>query len=524
MTQQGIAPVLFTEEEYAARLAAARVRMQEQGLSALIVTDPANIYYLTGYNAWSFYTPQMVFVPAEGDMILFTREMDANGAFRTSWLAPENIVGYPERYVHRPHLHPFDWVAYALRARYLIAPATKGCVGLEMDSHFFSPKGYRALVNALPEWTLVDAFELVNWVRAIKSPAEIQLMHQAAVITNRAMRAAEEAIDVGARQCDVAAAISQAQIQGTEEFGGDYTAIVPMLPTGESADTPHLTWNDERLQADQAVVVELAGAYRRYHVPMARTFMPGKPTPQLAHLAQATDHGLAAVLETVSAGVPVQELAQAWNRTLFEYGYEKASRIGYSIGIGYPPDWGERTISLRSEDQTILQANMTFHLMCGMWMEGYGYEVSESIRVTETGVETFTSYERGLIPAGTSATRAAGPIILGNPVERAVPAASGLAPLAAAEAAHRDATPRFGFTTPTEETLTGATRIIQRNASFGDSDPARPTTHPFEAATDGNHNGNHSGNDNGGSAAPAATNPRPEEAAAAPHNPFKENR
>ncbi|HEX2246146.1 MAG TPA: aminopeptidase P family N-terminal domain-containing protein, partial [Arthrobacter sp.] len=175
--------MLFTAEEYAARLAAVRLRMAEQGLSALLVTDPANIYYLTGYNAWSFYTPQLVFVPAEGDMILFTRQMDASGAFRTSWLPPECIVGYPESYVHRPHIHPFDWVAFALRERHLIAPAAKGCVGLEMDSHFFAPKAYRALVNAIPEWTLVDSFELVNWVRCIKSPAEIQLMHKAAVIT-----------------------------------------------------------------------------------------------------------------------------------------------------------------------------------------------------------------------------------------------------------------------------------------------------------------------------------------------------
>jgi len=40
---------------------------------------------------------------------------------------------------------------------------------------------------------------------------------------------------------------------------------------------------------------------------------------------------------------------------------------------------------------------MTFHLICGMWMHGYGYELSESIRVTATGVETFTSYKRGLL-------------------------------------------------------------------------------------------------------------------------------
>ncbi|GAA3329376.1 M24 family metallopeptidase [Paeniglutamicibacter sulfureus] len=483
MEHVGVAPMLFTTEEYAARLAAARVRMQEQGLSALLVTDPANIYYLTGYNAWSFYTPQLVFVPMEGDMILFSREMDANGAFRTSWLPPENIVGYPERYVHRPHLHPFDWVAYALRARYLIAPAAKGCVGLEMDAHFFSPKGYRSLVNALPEWTLVDCFELVNWVRAVKSPAEIQLMRQAAVFTNLAMQAAHDAIDVGARQCDIAAAISQAQLTGTAEAGGDYPAIVPMLPTGQSADTPHLTWSDEPLKPNEAMIVELAGAYHRYHVPMARTFMPGKPSPQLAHLARATDHALAAVLEAVAPGTPVQELSQVFNRTLFEYGYEKASRIGYSIGVGYPPDWGERTISLRSEELTVLQENMTFHLMCGMWMEGYGYEVSEAIRVTDTGVETFTAFPRGLVPAGDARlTAAESSTLLGNPGERAVSSGPGLAGLPQPlTEPRRPATPRFGFTTPTEEPMTGPIGIVARNAERADRDPVWPVAPEPEA-------------------------------------------
>lgn len=405
MTEEGIAEQVFTPEEFGARLAAVRARMEQQGLSALIVTDPANIYYLTGYNAWSFYTPQLVFVPQEGDMVLYAREMDANGAFRTTWLAPENIVGYPESYVQRPHVHPFDWVAYAMRQRHLIAKASRGCVGLEMDSHFFTPKAYRALVNAIPEWTLVDSFELVNWVRVVKSPTEIALMRRAAVVTGLAMRAAEETIDVGVRQCDVAAAISSAQIGGSPEEGGDYPAIVPMLPTGASADTPHLTWNDDPIRADQAVVVELAGAHHRYHVPMARTFVAGRPSARLERLAEAADHGLAAVLDTVAAGVPVYDLAQAWNLALFQYGYEKPSRIGYSIGIGYPPDWGERTISLRSEDQTVLRENMTFHLICGMWMDGYGYEVSESIRVTGSGAEQFTAFGRGLVPAGVGGQR-----------------------------------------------------------------------------------------------------------------------
>ncbi len=120
---------LFTDSEYDQRLTRVRELMDRQGgLSAIIVTDPANIFYLIGYNAWSFYTPQMLFVPIEGEMVFYAREMDARGAHRTTWLADDQIVGYPESYVHRPHVHPFDWVAWSLRQRHAIAPASRGGV------------------------------------------------------------------------------------------------------------------------------------------------------------------------------------------------------------------------------------------------------------------------------------------------------------------------------------------------------------------------------------------------------------
>src|SRR5699024_11156641 len=97
--------------EYAARLTAVRAAMAERSLSALVVTDPANLYYLIGYDAWSFYTPQCLVVPAEGDLQFFTRAMDAGGASAISILPDEQIHGYPEELVHRDDVHPFDWVS-----------------------------------------------------------------------------------------------------------------------------------------------------------------------------------------------------------------------------------------------------------------------------------------------------------------------------------------------------------------------------------------------------------------------------
>ncbi|MGY4719684.1 M24 family metallopeptidase [Naumannella huperziae] len=383
----------FSDAEYSARMAAVRRRMADAGLDVLLISDPANLFYLIGYDAWSFYTPQLLYVPLDGDTIFYARAMDAHGATRTSWLPADQVVGYPEGYVHRDAEHPFDWVGERLAAD--IAPGSR--IGLELDTHFFSPKAYLALRAALPGRELVDSAELVNWVRVIKSDTEIDVLRRAAQITTAAMTAAIEAIDVGVPQHRVAAAISAAQIGGTDEVWGDYPAIVPMLPTSEAADTPHLTWTDRRFVADDAVAIELAGAHRRYHVPLARTIVLGRPSDRMRQTEEAVAEGLAAVLDTMAAGVPVRDVSEAWNAVLRRRGLAKESRLGYSIGIAYPPDWGERTVSIRPSDDTVLAHNMTFHVICGMWMKGYGYEASESVRVTDDGVECFTDFPRGLL-------------------------------------------------------------------------------------------------------------------------------
>ena len=377
-------PITFTDSEYSTRLASVRTRMAFQNLTALIVTDPSNLYYLTGYNALSFYTPQMLYVPLEGDLYFFAREMDANGAFRTSWLPDEQTFGYPETFVQRKDTHPFVWVSQKLRELGVVNNFSHGQVGLEMDSYYFSPKAFEALVKSLPEYRFTDSYELINWVRVVKSPAEIDLMRGAALVCNSAMTAAFESIAVGARQCDAAAAITNAQIKGTSDFGGDHPAIVPMLPTGAGADTPHLTWSDQVFLGGETTVVELAGVL-------------GKPSARLDYLAKSTGDALNEVLAEVRPGATTTELAQVWNVSLAKHGLHKPSRIGYSIGIAYAPDWGERTVSIRTDDDTVLTENMTFHIIGGMWMDDYGYEVSEAVRVTDSGVETFTDYPRHLL-------------------------------------------------------------------------------------------------------------------------------
>jgi ectoine hydrolase len=384
--------VTFERAEYDERLRRVRERMAAAGLDGLIVTDPANMHYLTGYDGWSFYTPQCVAVPADEDMVLFTRAMDAAGARLTTFLDDDRILGFPDDYVQQRDRHPMDWIADRLRERGALA----GRVGLEMDAYFFTPRAYEALRRGAPGVDLVDAQELVNWVRAVKSPAEIELMRAAARIAERAMAAGIEAIEPGVPQCDAAAAISNAQIAG----GGDYPAIVPMLPTGEGASTPHLTWSDAPFVTGEGTILELAGCRRRYHCPMARTVFLGDPPQRLADTARITVEGLSVALDAVRPGARCEDVEAAWRAHIARHGLEKASRIGYPVGLGYPPDWGEHTMSLRPGDATPLEPGMAFHMILGMWMDGWGFEASETFVVSESGAECLASFPRELVVKG----------------------------------------------------------------------------------------------------------------------------
>jgi ectoine hydrolase len=86
----------FELAEYRARIAATRRAMAERGIELLIVSDPSNMAWLTGYDGWSFYVHQCVLLAQEGDPLWFGRGQDANGARRTTFLDDADIHGYPD--------------------------------------------------------------------------------------------------------------------------------------------------------------------------------------------------------------------------------------------------------------------------------------------------------------------------------------------------------------------------------------------------------------------------------------------
>ena len=387
----------FSKSEYETRIANTQSVMAARGIELLVVTNPANMAYLTGYDGWSFYVHQCVLLAVdEAEPVWIGRLMDANAAKVTTWLKPEHILGYPDRYVQSTERHPMDYVADYVRTRGWQARS----IGVEKDAYYFTARCLESLQAGLPDAGFADATGLVNWVKVIKSPAELDFMRRAAHIIENTMTTGLDAIQPGTRQCDAAAAISHAQITGHDEFGGDYPSIVAMLPSGVGTSTPHLTWSDQPFREGEATILELAGVYRRYHCPMARTVFLGTPPDAMREMNEIVLEGLQAALDAAKPGVTAEQVEAAWRAVIAKYGHEKESRIGYSTGLNYPPDWGEHTLSLRPGDTTELRPGMTLHMIPGIWQDDWGIELSECFQVTDRGAEPFCTTPRELFVKG----------------------------------------------------------------------------------------------------------------------------
>ena len=194
-----------------------------------------------------------------------------------------------------------------------------------------------------------------------------------------------ELVEPGLPKNVLVAEIQKQAILGAGGHWGDYCAFVPMLPSGIDATAPHLTWDDRPFLNNEGTFFELGGCYRRYHAPLSRTVYLGKPPQKFLDAEKAVRRRRRRASTSASPASPAARWRKPSSARCSKRGFTKDLRAGYSIGLSYPPDWGERTLSIRRGDKTVLEPNMTLHFMPALWLDDGGLELSETILITPTG-------------------------------------------------------------------------------------------------------------------------------------------
>ncbi len=379
----------FELSEYESRLKRTRESASERNLDALLVTSPTNIYYLTGYDSFSFYSPQFLVVPLEDEPFIVPRSIDRISVRDHTWFGEDQIIPYGEEYVdhyvnYPDPKHPVDFLIDLLKSKGI----ADGRLGMELDDYYCRAFYYRGIREGLPRIEVINATQLVPRLYLRKSDAEIEYMKEASRIVVEGMRTAVDAVAEGVKKNEVAAKILETLVSE----GSCTPSIPPFLQTTGAC---HRTWTEDEMVQGTSVSIEIAGCKYRYQSPMCRTvIVDDASSPRVKEAGEVTSRQIDAherALETVRPGIRAEEVAEEANKVFAE----RSSRIGYPAGLGFPPDWGERTASFQEGDQTVLEPNMTFHVISTL-TEPFMMEFSETVRVTEDGAEVLADFPREL--------------------------------------------------------------------------------------------------------------------------------
>ncbi len=374
----------FSTSEYRRRLQRARAGMHAAGLDALLLANPASVFYLSGYQTFAVDGGACLLVTHGGDPALVMDPPEFGGALLGVWF--DDLHGYPPG-VERP--------AYAAR---MLAErgAQRGRIGSDGAVWGHTPAFHGQLRQELPQAEFVDATQLVVDLKRCKSAAELAHVRQAALATQAAVEAAVAAAAAGAADGDLAAAAAAAMARA----GGEYPCLAPIVTSGRRSGILHTTHKRAALQRGDAVLLEIGACVQRYTAPQMRTLTIGPPADEVRRAADACLAALNAVLDALRPGAVASDAANAGWRELAAAGGGLVfhGTFGYGIGAGFPPNWADGSGFIRSDQDTVLEPGMLFHHPVAVRRLGeFGVAFSETSVITDDGCEILTRGERALI-------------------------------------------------------------------------------------------------------------------------------
>ena len=376
----------FPIEEYRARLNATRSRMSALEIDALLVTGPENICYLAGFQTPGYYFPQTLVVTHERDPQIVIRKFEGGNVDAFSWLDPSNLRTFEDNEA------PMRRVAQTLRDE----GVAERRIGIDFGSWFHTVRNHQELISLLNAATIVDASGLVEAERAIKSERELEYIRKAGRISSLAAGTAAEHLSRGTcTENELAAKVHESLVGD----GGEYPGLPVFVSSGHRTMIPHAVWSGKAIESGEAVFLEVTGVVRRYAGPIFRTYHMGSPPNAFRDRATIVREMLDATIDAIAPGVTSNSVNDAAMRVARRLGRGVTKRAGYSVGLNFPPDWGEGVfLDLKAGDETLLEPGMAFHIPQTLRLKGEApVAISETVIVTERGRSVVTDYPRDLI-------------------------------------------------------------------------------------------------------------------------------
>jgi Xaa-Pro aminopeptidase len=375
--------VPFPAAEYQVRLDNVRQAMAEQGLEALLLTDPADINYLTGYHTFEV-SVHACLVCTQEKLVLQVASIETGAAVVTARV--DEIIGY--------RWENLDEIITPLAD--LLTPCQH--IGIDGWSSGLRFGVIDALIQAMGRERFSEAGALVDAIRIVKSPAELEMLQESARITALGLETAIQSIRPGMTDNDIAAIGAKALL----ENGSEFMSLQPIVTSGHRIGVIHVNHKRRVIQPNEPVFLEFGAAYQRYTAPMMRTAVTGAPNAALSATRDLCRSIFEALCDTMRPGNSFDAAAQAADALLAPQRdqYFFSGVFGYAVGAQFPPSWVEGTGFIAKGQSRTFEANMVFHLPLCLRVPGqWGVGISDTVVVTEQGAKPLTSNDWQLFEA-----------------------------------------------------------------------------------------------------------------------------
>ncbi len=373
--------MVFPMSELDRRVRKVRQKMDENNLDACIVTSPENIYYLTGLDHFGYFAPHILIVPRENEMRLVVRKMES--ATVEEMVKNARFVGYLD------HENAADHVVREIKEMGL----ANGRLGMEKRTLFAPLENSERIYSGLDQAVWSDFSDVIDELRMVKSPLEMEYIRKAARVSSKMMAAAEETFAAGVRENEIAAEILKAMALA----GGDPPGFWPFVRGTKTMAMEHVTWSDRKLQNGDCLFIEMAGAVKHYHAPMGRLFFAGDIPSDSLEISKVTIDAFNNVISHLKEGEKAADVYEKWQAVVDAAGLAHYTRhhCGYMVGVGFPPGWtgGSMVVGLKRYSDLVLKEGMTFHILS--WLVGSGkgdYLVTNTAAVGKDHGEVLTDF------------------------------------------------------------------------------------------------------------------------------------
>jgi Xaa-Pro dipeptidase len=379
MSSDPVRTPAFPRDEFDQRVRRVREGLQARGLDAGIFAAAESVYYLTGYESPSHFGFQLLVLPVDQEPFVVIRQHMASGVRAESWV--EDVPTFPDTG------DPIAATRQALADRKLAGRR----LAFEETAPPLTLQTARRLEAALGSGPLADCSGIVEALRVVKSPREIEYMRQAAKVSDVGMEAARGMIRVGVSELEIYAEVTRQ----TTLAGGEYQASP--LPIGIQERTrlaiPLAT--SRRLGPGEVLWMECFGTVRRYSAGLKAIFGAKPATEDTLRRAEVARRALKQAVAAIAPGRPASIVPETVQEVFREAGYSEGAyhQSGYSIGIAFAPNPHEaRILSLRRGNTTPLQVGMTLFPIANLYGPGPISSASAMIVVTPTGAETLNRF------------------------------------------------------------------------------------------------------------------------------------